>query len=269
MTAGAEDLTRRNRRAWEVAATKYVVETDELVRKALADGALLGSERAVLAPRLASAKVVVHLQSGHGIEDLDLAGMTDAMILGVDFSSVTTAAAARRANQMDRRVHYLVADALDVGLRAGSADLVYTGKGALMWLPDIRAWADEIARLLRRGGHLFLHEAHPAACLWSWDIDEVRIRPDRSYFAERRTNDTFPASAIERFAPDDDLPAIEWQWTLADILNAITDAGLDLLHLDEHPEPFWRPTDSPPLPAWSGRLPNAFSLLARRPALRR
>ena len=28
-------------------------------------------------------------------------------------------------------------------------DLVYTGIGALCWLPDIRAWAEVVARLLR------------------------------------------------------------------------------------------------------------------------
>jgi hypothetical protein len=41
--------------------------------------------------------------------------------------------------------------------------------------------------------------------------------------------------------------------TLGQIINAIIMAGLDVLHVAEHPEPFWRPR----------RLPNTFSLLAQ------
>ena len=63
-----------------------------------------------------------------------------------------------------------------VPLADATADLVYTGKGALIWLPDLGRWADEVARLLRPGGHLFVYEAHPAVALWSWDENRARIR---------------------------------------------------------------------------------------------
>lgn len=41
-------------------------------------------------------------------------------------------------------------------------------------------------------------------------------------------------------------------------------AGFELLHLAEHPDPFWMPEDGARAAAWDGRLPNAISLLARR-----
>jgi hypothetical protein len=34
--------------------------------------------------------------------------------------------------------------------------------------------------------------------------------------------------------------------------------------LEEYAEPFWRPDDGPDAAAWSGRLPNAYALLAHR-----
>lgn len=40
-------------------------------------------------------------------------------------------------------------------------------------------------------------------------------------------------------------------------------AGLELLSLGEYPEPFWKP-GGVNAAAWDGRLPNSFSLLARR-----
>ena len=49
----------------------------------------------------------------------------------------------------------------------GTFDLVFTGVGALCWLPDIEAWATMVAALLRPGGRLFLREGHPM--LWSLD----------------------------------------------------------------------------------------------------
>jgi hypothetical protein len=88
--------------------------------------------------------------------------------------------------------------------------------------------------------------------LWTWDEDEPRIRPDRGYFERSHVNDTFPARG-----------AVEWQATLTEIINAVLSAGLELLHVAEYAEPFWRPTYVTAA-AWKGRLPNAFALLARR-----
>ena len=51
-------------------------------------------------------------------------------------------------------------DAVDV-LGESRFDLVYTGVGALCWLPDIEQWARVVAGLLRPGGRLHIREGHP------------------------------------------------------------------------------------------------------------
>ncbi len=53
---------------------------------------------------------------------------------------------------------------------AGRFDLVYTGIGALCWLPDVQRWAGVVAALLRPGGRLFMREGHPVL----WAIDDPR-----------------------------------------------------------------------------------------------
>jgi len=208
--------------------------------------------------------VVLHLQSGNGTDDADLCRLGASTVIGVDFSSVATASAQRRAEALDLPISYVVADVLTVPVRRASTDLVYTGKGALMWLPDLQAWAAESARVLRPGGHLFLYEAHPAAALWTQDDDRARVRTDRSYFAGTRSNDSFPASALARFSPSSGDEAVEWQWTLADVVTAVLEAGFLLTHLGEYPEPFWRPGGAGTVAAWAGALPNSFSLLATK-----
>lgn len=161
-------------------------------------------------------------------------------------------AAQRRAEELGVACRYVVAEVPGAPLRSACADLVYTGKGALIWMRDLDAWARDAARLLRHGGHLFIYEAHPAVPLWTWDKDAPRIRPDRGYFGRSHVNDTYPARG-----------AVEWQWTLGEIVSSVVSADFEVLHLDEYPEPFWWP-EHVDAAAWRGQLPNSFSLLARR-----
>ena len=132
-------------------------------------------------------------------------------------AQVAAGAAQRRADELGAACRYVVGAVPGVPLADASADLVYTGKGALIWMPDLTAWAREAARLLRPGGHLFVYEAHPAVPLWTWDEDQPRIREDRSYFARSHVNDTFPARG-----------AVEWQWTLGQVVTAVAAAGMEI-----------------------------------------
>lgn len=249
---GMDAVTEANRRAWETASHKHVREYDDLLTQAVAGTSLNPTERALLAEILDGTPQVVHLQSGHGLDDAALAAAGAKSVIGVDYSAVAASAAQRRADQLGLPCQYIVGTVPGVPLADGTADLVYTGKGALIWMPDITAWANEAARLLRPGGHLFVFEGHPAVSLWTWDEDAPHIRDDRSYFAHSHVNDTFPARG-----------ATEWQWTLGQVVSAVIAAGLKLLSLGEYPEPFWRP-GGVQAAAWDGRLPNSFSLLARR-----
>jgi SAM-dependent methyltransferase len=239
-----------NRAVWEKASLKHVRENDDLLRQAGEHTSLIASEQALLAGMLRTAPTVVHLQSGHGLDDIDLVAAGASRVIGVDFSSVATRAAQHRADARGSACRYVVARLPRAPLRDGCADLVYTGKGALIWMEDIDEWARDVARLLRPGGRLFVHEGHPAVPLWAWDEDEARIRPDRSYFADSFVNDTYPGSG-----------AVEWQWTLGQVVTAVVTAGLRIEHLAEYPDPFWRP-DGVRAAAWNGQLPNTYALLA-------
>ncbi|WP_184838073.1 class I SAM-dependent methyltransferase [Kribbella solani] len=250
-----DDVVAGNRVVWEQASVKHVREYGELLEAARSGELLVEREQQLLAPLLAEGPLVVHLQSGHGLDDVGLVRAGARVVVGVDYSSVAVGAARQRADELHVPCRYVVAEVPGVPLKDDSADLVYTGKGALIWMRDIDAWARDVARVVRPGGHLFVYEAHPAVPLWSWDEDDVRVRPDRSYFAESHLNDTYPANG-----------AREWQWTLGQIVTAITSAGLQLQVLEEYAEPFWRPQNGTNAAAWSGRLPNSYALLARQPS---
>jgi SAM-dependent methyltransferase len=243
-----------NRRAWEAASHKHVREYDDLLAQAAAGSSLNAVEHELLAGILSRSPEVVHLQSGHGLDDAALVQAGAKSVVGIDYSTVAAGAAQRRAGELGLACRYVVGTVPGIPLADGVADLVYTGKGALIWLDDVDAWAREAARLLRPGGHLFVYEGHPAVPLWTWDEDAPRVRSDRGYFARSHVNDSFPARG-----------AVEWQHTLGQVVTAVITAGMELLSLAEYPEPFWRPGGIRAA-AWDGRLPNAYSLLARRPA---
>ena len=243
---------RLNRIAWEAASQKHVREYGDLLRQARKGSSLFDRELDLLRPLLRSSPAVVHLMSGHGLDDIALVANGAKCVVGVDFSQVAATAAQRRADELGVACRYLVAELPGAPLRAECADLVYTGKGALIWMRDRAAWARDVARLVRPSGHLFIYEAHPAVPLWTWDEDEPRVRPDRSYFGPSHVNDTFPAGG-----------AVEWQWTLGETINAVIAAGLEVVHVAEYAEPFWKPDDVAAA-AWRGRLPNSFALVARK-----
>ena len=247
-----DPTTQANRTAWESASQKHVREYQDLLAQAAAGSSLIGTERDLLRDVLRRSPQVVHLQSGHGLDDVALVQAGARSVVGVDYSEVAVRAAQRRATELGAACRYVVAALPGAPLAAASADLVYTGKSALIWMPDLTAWARDVARLLRPAGHLFVYEAHPAVPLWSWDEDEPRIRADRGYFGRSHVNDTFPANG-----------AVEWQWNLGQIVTTVVAAGLEVLHLGEYPEPFWR-AGGVSAAAWRGRLPNSFALLARR-----
>ena len=238
------------RAAWAIASRKYEDEYAEHLAEARTVE-LLPAEVEVLGELVRGADVV-HPMSGHGLDDIALARLGARSVHGLDYSEAAVSSAQRRADELGLPCRYTRAAMPASGLEGACADLVYTGKGALIWLPDLRDFFAEVHRLLRPGGWFYVYEAHPLVPLWDWDADEIRVRPDRGYFATSHVNDSFPGNG-----------AVERQHTLSTIVMACRRAGFEIEHLDEYPEPFWYP-GGVTAAAWDGRVPNTFSLLARR-----
>ena len=61
----------------------------------------------------------------------------------------------------------------------GPFDVVYTSRGVLGWLPDIRGWAQVVAHFLAPGGRFFITEIHPVAQVFENEgvaAGELRLR---------------------------------------------------------------------------------------------
>ena len=111
-----------------------------------------------------------------------------------------------------------------------TADLVYTGGGALIWIMDIDAWADVIFRLLQPGGTLFLDEIHPLNYSWDFDADNYRLIPGPNYCDGGIVlNHGYPASEVAGNTDIEARPVMcERIWPLGDVINALIRSGLVL-----------------------------------------
>jgi SAM-dependent methyltransferase len=265
------DVRDRNRRVWNVVAAKYAADVDDHVA-ALTAGqtTLLDYELSLLGTLQSWCRRAIVLQCSHGQDVLSLWKLGVAEVIGIDFSAPMLELARRKTQLLGAAATWFEADALEPPAELdGSADLVYTGKGSLPWLPALDRWAAVVARLLRPGGRLLLTEGHPLDWVWDAQASTFQIDPERGgYFAQQPIgNRDFPQSAYRRLSATDQLDAgpMEYQWTTAQIVNAVLDAGLVLDRLEEHPQPFW-PKFPHVAPATLHVLPHVLVLLAHKPA---
>jgi SAM-dependent methyltransferase len=210
---------------------------------------------------------LAHLQCHLGLDTLDLVRMHPTLeAVGLDFSASAIDTARNLAGQIGvadraRFVHADVHAATDA-LGAGGFDVVYTGKGALCRLPDLRPWAEQCAQLLHPDGWLYVSEFHPIGDCLAEDQPIV----SRNYFdAEPMVTETVGAYA--------DLDAYTWSHPLSLLFEALLGAGFALHFFHEWDHTLFKLND------WlvrghdgryrwpgPGRLPLMYSLKAQKPA---
>ena len=176
----------------------------------------------------------MHLQCHIGTDTLSLAKL-GARVTGLDFSPDAIAAATTLAQRCGIDARFVTANVYDAAAAlAKRYDMVYTGVGALNWLPDIRRWSEVVAGLLHPGGRLHLFEAHPMlgtldddatpdALLVRWPYFEI-AEAMRWEDAESYLGDGVVASPLQ----------YEWAHGLGEVIQALLDAGLELTTLVEH-----------------------------------
>jgi SAM-dependent methyltransferase len=153
----------------------------------------------------------------------------------------------------------------------GSFDLVFTSYGVLCWLADLDRWAAVIRHFLRPGGTFYMLELHPFADILEVEAPGTSPRPVHSYFHTRE-----PIACPTRGSYADRSRSIsqpvsyQWSHSLADVVTALLDVGLQLEFLHEFPVcpyprfPSMQPTGDGYWTLPGPSLPLLFSLRATR-----
>jgi SAM-dependent methyltransferase len=215
---------------------------------------------------------LAHLQSHLGLDTLDLVRIHPTLdATGLDFSARAVESAQRLTGELGlgERARFVQADvhqAADV-LGRHRFDVVYTGKGALCWVPDLRAWAEQCADLLRPSGWLYVCEFHPVGYCLGEDAPVVTgdyFNTSAQGFDEAGSYAAPAAATVHNLS-------FEWTHPLPQVFEALLGTGFALRFFHEWEHTLFR------LNRWlvkgpdrryrwpgPGRLPLMYSLKAQK-----
>jgi SAM-dependent methyltransferase len=265
--ADVRGMHRANQEAWDQAAERYEGWFDEAVELVRGGGSnLFPIEAALIGDLHGRCRRAIHLQCAGGRDTLSLWNLGAEEVVGIDFSAHMLTLAQRLSEAVGAPARWIEADVLDAPAELDrTGDLVYTGRGAVMWLQDLDAWASVVRRLLSPGGRFVLFDGHPAEWLFDVGPDGRWVVTDYDYFAGPEASKGWAPEYIDRLSvPDDDQ---HWKfaraWTLGEIVTALLRAGIHIEAVGEHPVDWWGGhTDV--RPEERGRIPLSFSILGSR-----
>jgi 2-polyprenyl-3-methyl-5-hydroxy-6-metoxy-1,4-benzoquinol methylase len=288
----AEEYLELNRTNWDSRAPIHAQGYG--IDRLLADPRHLSGVVTFDLPRLGdiAGLDVVHLQCHIGTDTLSLARL-GARVTGVDLSGASLDEARSLAERAGADIEYVQSDvyAAPQALHGRRFDVVYTGIGAICWLPSIRRWAQTVADLLRPGGRLFIRDGHPVLLsvlamevgaehvdrqqqAWITGPGELTPALELPYFEQPEPliwSDEYSYAGADKVAQP---RSMDWNHGLGEIVTAVLDAGLELTSLTEHDSVPWdalpglmvldEETGEYRLRDRPARLPASFTLTARR-----
>ena len=237
-----DDFARTNLDTWEERAPAHAASPDYHVDELISDSGYLSEVIRFDLPRLGDVAGLdaVHLQCHIGTDTVSLAKL-GARMTGLDFSAAALAQARRLAERAGFEVRFVESEIYAAPAALGATyDLVYTGVGALNWLPDIAAWAEVVSTLLRPGGRLHLREGHPMPWTMADPRPDGLLVVEYPYF-ERTEPEMFdePGTYVRTDHEFVHNRTYEWNHGLGEIVGALLAAGLRLTMLEEHDSVPW------------------------------
>lgn len=231
-----------NRRNWDERVAIHIESPDYGVQRFRDDSTFISDVVRFDVPRLGDVAGLrgVHLQCHIGTDTVSLARL-GARMTGLDFSEPALVVARELAADLGLDVEFVCADVYGAAgaLGVGRFDLVFTGIGALCWLPDVDRWAKVVSDLLVPGGRLFIREGHPV--LWSLDYDAPgTLVIDYPYF---ETAQPLVETVEQTYVQSEHLlqnsTTHSWNHGLGEVVTALLNHGMRITELVEHDSVPW------------------------------
>ena len=183
---------------------------------------------------------LLHLQCHFGLDTLSWA-RRGARVTGVDYSHDAVTQARHLAQRIGVDARFVESNVFDLRRRLrGQFDIVYTGRGALCWLPELSAWGRLVAHYLKPGGTFYLMEGHPFADVFPNEIGTRSLRPGIDYFRRTPQRWELAGTYAARKAKMRHKVSYDWVHPVSEVLGALLDAGLAIEFVHEFPFTFWK-----------------------------
>lgn len=215
-----------NRRYWDTLSSdwKALRERDSLWQRCPTEPELAFEGGALDAIRTfcgdLTGESICVIGSGDNYAAFALAGL-GAHVTSTDISQRQLDVAHERAQFLDLDIDFVRADAADLApLPSEAFDLVCSTNGFFVWIAQPARVFEAVQRVLKPGGFYIFYDIHPFQR--PWRDQESPIQMEKPYW------DTGPFE-------DNAGNTFEFNWTLADLLNPLADAGLVLKQIVESP----------------------------------
>ncbi len=225
------DTVKKNQQNWEDYSEAYLrFKHNEKVLAKIRKDPSTAFETAVwqqimrLMPDMRGKKVCVPSSGdNHAVFAFAMLG---AQVTSCDIAENQLAAAKRKAEEMGLDIRFLQADTMEMqGVDEGEYDLVYTSNGVHVWLNDLPKMYRNMHRILKKGGYYVMCDVHPFQRPFGNNFQVVKSYPE--------------------VGPFEDEYNITFAWRIQDMMNAMADAGLSFVHMEEmmdeknYEYPFW------------------------------
>jgi SAM-dependent methyltransferase len=241
------EMHQQNRRSWNHATRAHNAHKGDQAAFLRGGGSTLFPEELELLGDVRG-KRVVHLQCNSGQDSLSIAAR-GAHVLGVDISDEAIEFARTLATGSGIAGRFERADIYDwLASTTEQFDIAFASYGALCWLSDVPAWARGVARILAPRGRLVVVEFHPILGLFD---DDGRIGAGAGQGGGGARIDWAQGIGDYVAASEGALPAgehiatsepyanpeacHEWEWSVADVVDAVARAGLRVERVREWP----------------------------------
>ena len=114
----------------------------------------------------------------------------------------------------DASIEFICADTMRLdGIADSAYDFVYTSNGVHVWIDDLPGMYRNIFRIMKPGGVYIMYEIHPFQRPFD---DDAKIK-----------------KPYDATGPFESKAEITFGWRVMDIMNAMMDAGLTVVHIEE------------------------------------
>ena len=181
-------------------------------------------------------KKIIHLQCNTGADTMLLAKM-GASIVGVDFVPDNILYAKKLADDLGiTNASFIESDIMTLMQNHNEKyDVVFVSEGAIGWLPDLKKWGKTIRHLLKDNGFFYIFDGHPFYLMFDESKLENSIMEVKyPYFSKEPDIDDSIGGYASAWS--DGVQAYFWMYTISDIINSLTLAGLHIEYFNEFQE---------------------------------
>ena len=178
-------------------------------------------------------KSLLHLQCHFGQDTLSWSRM-GAKCTGVDISDEAITLARQLNDDLKQDATFVCCNVLDTSKHLSKTfDIVFTSYGTIGWLPDLKPWAKMIFDRLKPGGIFYIVEFHPI--LWMFDYTDNKAELKYHYTQSEVIYEEYEGTYADTSSK---IVSKEYGWNhgLADVINALIEAGLKIEYLNEYDE---------------------------------